>query len=227
MNIGIFGTGMVGQVLAPKLVELGHDVMLGTRNPAETLARNEKDNYGNPPFSEWHQNNPKVKVGTFAEAAAHGELLMNGTSGHGSLPALRAAGERNLNGKILIDIANPLDLSQGFPPSLYVGNTDSLGEQIQREFPALNVVKALNTVNAFVMVNPAILGNGDHDIFVSGNDAQAKQTVIAFLKSQFGWKDVIDFGDITYARATEGYLALWIRMYAQFQTPMVTIKVVK
>ncbi|MCC6476660.1 NAD(P)-binding domain-containing protein [bacterium] len=227
MKIGILGTGMVAQSLAPKLVELGHDVLLGTRDVKESLARTGTNGWGHPEFGDWHKQNSHIKVGTFADAAVHGELVMNACSGHGSLPALKAAGANNLNGKILVDISNPLDFSNGFPPSLFVGNTDSLGEQIQREYPSVKVVKTLNTVNAMLMTNPNMLGGGDHTIFVSGNDAQAKEAVIDFLKSQFGWRDVIDFGDITNARATESYLHLWIRMFGQFQNPMVTIKVLK
>ena len=227
MKIGILGTGMVGQVLAPKLVELGHDVLLGTRNVQDSLARSGKDNWGNPLFGDWHKLNPTVKVGTFAEAAAHGEWVMNASSGTGSLDALRSAGENNLNGKILMDISNPLDFSKGMPPSLTVCNTDSLGEQIQAAFPKAKVVKALNTVNAYVMVAPNSLANGDHTLFVSGNDVDAKADVTKFLKEQFGWKDIIDLGDISTARGTEMYLPLWVRLWGATQSPMFSIKVVR
>lgn len=227
MRIGILGTGMVGQVLSAKLVELGHDVMIGTRNVQESLARTGKDHYGNPAFGDWHTSNPKVKLGTFAETAVHGELLMNATTGHGTLPALRSAGESNLNGKTLIDIANPLDFSQGFPPSLYVCNTDSLGEQVQREFPKVKVVKTLNTVNAYVMVDPKQLAGGDHTLFLCGNDAGAKETVLGFLKQQFGWSHIIDMGDISNARATEMLLPIWVRLYGAFQSPMFSFKIVR
>lgn len=128
MNIAVFGTGMVGRAIAARLVEVGHDVMIGTRNVAETMARTASDMMGNPPFSVWHQQNAQVKLGTFAEAAAQGELLFNCTSGDGALAALNAAGEANLNGKVLVDISNPLDFSQGMPPSLSIVNTDSLGK---------------------------------------------------------------------------------------------------
>jgi predicted dinucleotide-binding enzyme len=218
---------MVGQAISGKLAELGHDVMVGTRDVAQTLARTDPHPYGFPPFSVWHQQQPKVRLGTFAEAAAHGEMVINATNGTATLAALRSAGEAHLNGKVLIDIANPLDFSQGNPPSLSVSNTDSLGEQIQRAYPNVKVVKTLNTVTAFLMVNPALVGNGDHTIFVSGNDAAAKAQVTEWLKGWFGWKDVIDLGDITNARGTEMYLPIWLRMWGALGTGMFNIKVVR
>jgi predicted dinucleotide-binding enzyme len=226
MKIGIMGTGIVGQTIGAKLAELGHEVMIGTRDVAQTLARTEPGIYGNPPFSVWQEQNPKVTLGTFAEAAAHGELIINATAGGASLAALDAAGAANLNGKILMDIANALDASHGMPPSLSVSNTDSLGEQIQRAFPHVKVVKTLNTINAFVMVNPRQLADGDHHVFVSGNDADAKAQVTNLLKSWFGWKHVLDLGDITTARGVEMYLPLWLRLFGAVQTPMLNVKVV-
>lgn len=111
--------------------------------------------YGIPPFSVWYEQHPDAKLGSFADAAAHGELVVNATAGETSLDALRQAGEANLAGKVLVDIANALDYSQGMPPSLFVANTDPLGERIQRAFPTVRVVKTLNTMNALLMVNPA------------------------------------------------------------------------
>jgi predicted dinucleotide-binding enzyme len=227
MRIGVIGTGIVGQTMAAKLVELGHEVMIGTRDVDKTLARTEPDVYGNPPFGAWHRQHAKVKLGTFAEAAAFGAVIINATNGAASLEALKAAGEANLKGKILMDIANPLDFSKGMPPSLFVSNTDSLGEQIQRGFPEVKVVKTLNTMNAYVMANPRQLADGDHDVFVSGNDAEAKAQVTDLLKNGFGWKQVIDLGDITSARGAEMYLLLWLRLFGALQTPMYNIKVVK
>lgn len=227
MKIGVLGTSMVGQAISGKLVELGHDVMVGTRDVARTLARTEPHPYGFPPFSVWHQQHSKVKLGTFAEAAAHGEMIANATNGTASLAALKLAGEAHLNGKVLIDIANPLDFSQGNPPSLSVSNTDSLGEQIQRAFPNLKVVKTLNTVTASLMVDPGQLAGGDHTIFVSGNDASAKAQVTDMLKNWFGWKDVIDLGDITTARGTEMYLPIWLRLWGALGTGMFNVKIVK
>ncbi len=152
--------------------------------------------------------------------------MFNATNGMGSLEALKLAGESNLNGKILVDISNPLDFSKGMPPSLSVCNTDSLGEQIQRAFPAVKVVKTLNTVTASLMVNPRQLADGDHHVFVSGNDAGAKAQVTDLLKTWFGWKHVIDLGDITTARGTEMYLPLWLRLWGALGTGMLNIKVV-
>lgn len=227
MKIGMLGTGMVGQVLAAKLTELGHDVMIGTRNIEESKARMGKNNWGQPEFGEWYESNSHIKVGTFAEAAAHGEWIMLATTGQGTLPALRSAGTNNLNGKILVDITNPLDFSKGFPPSLSVSNTDSLGEQVQREVPGAKVVKTLNTVNAYVMIAPKALAGGDHTLFVCGNDADAKTKVTDFLKTQFGWEHIIDMGDITNSRATEGLLPIWIRLMGVFQSPMFSFKIVR
>lgn len=227
MKIGVLGTSMVGQAISGKLGELGHDVMVGTRDVAKTLARTEPHLYGFPPFSVWHQQHPEVKLGNFAQAAAHGEIVINATNGTASVAALQSAGEANLNGKVLIDIANPLDFSQGMPPSLAFCNSDSLGEQIQRAFPNVRVVKALNTVTAFIMVDPGQLAGGDHTIFVSGNDAGAKAQVTEMLQDWFGWKEVIDLGDITTARGTEMYLPLWLRLWGALGTGIFNIKLAK
>jgi 8-hydroxy-5-deazaflavin:NADPH oxidoreductase len=225
-KIGVFGTGSVGRTVGAKLAELGHAVVIGTRDPAATLARTDSDHFGNPPFKVWLEAHPKVHLKTFAEAAAEAELLVNATVGHGAIPALEAAGAANLAGKVLLDISNPLDFSKGFPPFLSVCNTDSLGEQIQRAFPELRVVKTLNTVTAAVMVNPKLVAGGDHTIFVSGNDAGAKKTATEVLQS-FGWTDIVDLGDITTARGTEMYLPLWVRLMSATKTPMFSIKVVR
>lgn len=227
MKIGILGTGMVGQTLAAKLEELGHDVMIGTRNVSETLGRNEPNPFGLPPFSEWRKAHPRVQLGEFAEAASHGEFLINATNGGGSLNALHLAGEANLNGKILLDASNPLDFSQGMPPTLLVCNTDSTGEQIQRAFPQVKVVKGLNTVTAYLMVNPGLVNGGDHTLFICGNDAEAKAQVTARLKEWFGWQDVLDLGDITGARGMEMYLPIWLRMWGAIGTGVFNVKVVK
>ena len=227
MKIGILGTSMVGQTISGKLAELGHDVMVGTRDVAKTQAHTEPHPYGFPAFSVWQQEHASIKLGTFAEAAKHGEIVFNATNGTASLAALKLAGEANLNGKVLVDIANPLDFSQGNPPSLSVSNTDSLGEQIQRAFPAVKVVKTLNTVTAFLMVNPSLVANGDHTLFVCGNDVDAKAQVTAWLKGWFGWKDVIDLGDITSARGTEMYLPIWLRLWGALGTGMFNVKVVQ
>jgi predicted dinucleotide-binding enzyme len=152
-------------------------------------------------------------------------MVFNCTAGIASLEALKAAGAQNLQGKVLVDVSNPLDFSRGMPPTHSVCNTDSLAEQIQRAFPTAKVVKSLNTVTAALMVDPSLIP-GVHTMFVSGNDTKAKAEVIDLLKTGFGWKEVIDLGDITAARAQEMYLALWVRLYGKFKTPNVNIHVV-
>ncbi len=226
MKIAVLGTGPVGQAVAARLSGLGHDVTVGTRDPEATMARTEPDTFGNPPFPVWKEKHPEVVLSTLADAAAGAELVVNATNGAGSIEALEAAGEENLSGKVLIDIADPLDFSQGMPPSLFVCNTDSLGEQIQRRFPEARVVKSLSTMNAYLMVDPKQLAGGDHTVFVSGSDAGAKATVTELLES-FGWSDILDLGDITTARGAEMYLPLWIRLWQALGDPMFTIKVVR
>ena len=213
MKITVLGTGMVGETIASKLVELGHEVRMGSRT-----ANNEK-------AAAWVKKaGAKASQGTFDDAARFGEVVFNATSGAGTMEALAAAGKQNLKGKVLVDISNPLDFSKGMPPSLFVSNTDSLGERIQREFPETKVVKALNTINCNVMVKPSLIP-GDHDTFVSGNDAGAKQQVKQILTEWFGWKHVIDLGDITTARGTEAYLLLWLRMWGALGVPNFNIHV--
>ena len=225
MNIAVLGTGMVGQAIAGRLHELGHSVVVGTRDPASTLARTEPDGMGNPPFSAWHAQHPQVGLATFADAAAGAELVVNASNGGTTLELLRLAGAENLAGKPLLDIANPLDFSQGFPPSLFVKDTDSLGEQVQREFPEAKVVKALNTLTATLMVDPKSLGQSS-TVFVSGDDAGAKATVVALLES-FGHDDVIDLGGLETARGTEMLLPVWLRLMNALGTAQFNFKIVR
>ncbi|MBK7862123.1 MAG: NAD(P)-binding domain-containing protein [Archangiaceae bacterium] len=215
MKVGVLGTGVVGQAIATRLVQLGHEVCMGARNSDNEKAR---------AFEK--QFLPKGTSGTFSDAAAFGELLFNCTNGAGALDALKAAGEANLAGKVLIDISNPLDFSNGFPPSMLTPSTDSLAEQVQRAFPRCLVVKSLNTVTAKLMVEPQSLSSGNHDMFMAGNDAGAKAKVKELLQS-FGWKHIVDVGDITGARGLEMYLPLWVRLYGQFQTATFNVKVVR
>ncbi len=226
MRFGILGTGVVGKTIAARLAGLGHEVMVGTRSPEETLSRTGPDAYGNPPFSAWMEEHPEVMLGTFDEAAVHGEVVVNATAGVVSLEALEQAGEANLGGKVLIDVANPLDFSKGMPPTLSVSNTDSLGEQIQRRFPEAKVVKTLHTMNAYLMVDPAQLAATDHTVFVCGDDAEAKAAVTDLLRS-FGWTDIIDVGDITAARGTEMLLPIWVRLFGVLQKPIFNFKIVR
>ncbi len=216
MKIAVLGTGMVGRTIASKLVDLGHEVTMGSRTTDNEAA------------TAWAAAaGGGASHGTFADAAAGAELVLNCTAGAGSLEALGAAGEQNLAGKTLIDVANPLDFSHGMPPSLFVTGTDSLGEQIQRRFPTTKVVKALNTVNCDVMVDPARVP-GDHDIFVCGDDEAAKAQVRDLLGT-FGWPEdsIVDLGDISNARGTEGHLLLWLRLWGAVGSGDFNIKVVR
>jgi predicted dinucleotide-binding enzyme len=225
MKIAILGSGIVAKTLAGKLDELGHQVVLGTRDVATTLARDQPDMAGGPPLRTWLEAHPRVALKTFAEAAAHGELAINALSGQGAIDGLRGVAGA-LAGKIVIDVSNPLDFSKGFPPSLTVSNTDSLGEQIQRALPEVRVVKALNIVNCFVMIDPQQVGGGDHTMLVCGDDAAAKAEVTRLLES-FGWRDVIDLGGIGNARGVEMWLPLWVRLFGALGTPMFGLKVVR
>lgn len=212
MKIGVLGTGAAGQTVAAKFVAIGHDVMMGAR---------EADN----PKAVGFVERTGGKAGTFGDAAAYGEMVFNCTRGDTSVAMLRTIAEP-LRGKILVDVANPLDFSAGYPPHLSVVNTDSLGEQIQRALPETFVVKSLNTVNAAVMIEPQrVLGH--HTVFVSGNDKQAKGRVMDFLRS-LGWQSIIDLGDITSARAAEQLLPLWVRLFTALgNNPIFNVAVMK
>jgi predicted dinucleotide-binding enzyme len=225
MNIAVLGTGMVGRAIAARLHELGHDVTVGTRDPQATRARTEPDGMGNPPFSTWHGAHPGIGLASFADAAAGAELVVNASSGAATMDVLGLAGADNLAGKVLVDISNPLDFSAGFPPTLFVKDTDSLGEQVQRAFPAAKVVKTLNTLNANLMVDPKTLGESS-TVFVSGDDAAAKEVVVGLLQS-FGHDDVIDLGGIETARGAEMLLPVWLRLMGALGTAVFNFKVVR
>jgi predicted dinucleotide-binding enzyme len=225
MNIAVLGTGMVGQALAGRLASLGHAVTVGTRDPEDTLARTEPDGMGNPPFAAWQAEHPDVALASFADAAAGAELVVLAGNGAVAADMLDAAGVANLAGKVVLDITNPLDFSAGFPPHLFVKDTDSLGEQLQRAFPEARFVKSLNTLNASLMVDPASLGQSS-TVFVSGDDADAKASVTALLES-FGHDDVIDLGGIDTARGAEMLLPLWLRLMGALGTPHFNVKVVR
>jgi predicted dinucleotide-binding enzyme len=225
MRIAVLGTGVVGRTVAVALVRLGHDVTIGTRDPAALAARTEPDGMGNPPFSTWHADHGDVGVRAFADVGEGADLIVNATLGTGSIPALEAVGAEALRGRTILDISNPLDFSKGFPPSLFVSNTDSLAEQIQAAFPEANVVKSLNTVTAALMVDPMSLAAGEHAMFVCGNDDRAKAEVTQLLQ-EFGWRQIVDLGDLTAARSLEMYVPLWLRLYQTLGTPMVNVAVV-
>ncbi|MEV4611455.1 NAD(P)-binding domain-containing protein [Kitasatospora sp. NPDC049258] len=205
MRFGIIGTGTVGRTLAAKLVSLGHEVTLGSRTSDNTAA------------NEWaDRSGPYGHAGTFTQAAEFGEVVINATAGTVSLQALRLAGAEQLAGKVLVDVSNPLVFSATGQVSLEPVNTDSVGERIQREFPAARVVKALNTVNADVMVDPARLP-GTHNLFIAGEDPEAKAVVRAMLV-EFGWPSaaVLDLGGITAARSLEMLMPLWLDLMRHF-----------
>ncbi len=215
-KIAVLGTGMVGKTIGSKLIQLGYEVKMGSRT-----ADNEKalawvaDNGGN------------ASTGTFADAAAFGDIVFNCTKGEITLEVFKASGLSNFKGKTIIDISNGLDFSKGMPPSLYpqFSNTNSLGEEIQQLLPEAHVVKSLNIVTAEVMVDAARSG-GDVTMFMSGNIAEAKTETQGILK-QFGWNDVIDLGDITTARGTEMMLPIWLRIYMAGQSPYFGFKIVR
>lgn len=227
MNIAVLGTGMVGRAIAARLAELGHTVAIGTRDPQATLARTEPDAMGTPPYAQWQAENKNVPLQPYAQVAKNAELVVNAPSGDGSLDALRAVGAANLDGKVILDVANPLDFSAGFPPTLSVSNTDSLAEQIQRAFPSARVVKSLNTMRCSVMVNPQLLAEAS-DVFVAGEDAAAKETVKSLLR-QIGWKDanITDIGGVRAARGTEMFLPLWLSLMQANGTGDFNIKIVR
>ena len=215
---------MVGRAHAAKLVELGHDVTIGTQDVAKTMAEAKPDQMRNPPFFEWQKAHPQVKVATFADAVKDTDLILEALHGAIVVEVLKAL-ETDLAGKVLIDIANPLDFSKGMPPSLFVSNTDSLGERLQKALPNTKVVKTFNTMNAMLQVNPQQLAQGEHHIFMSGNDSDAKAKVTELLKS-YGWKHIIELGDITTARGTEMMMPVWLRLWGSLKTPMFNYKIV-
>jgi 8-hydroxy-5-deazaflavin:NADPH oxidoreductase len=225
MKIAMIGGGGVAQTLATKLLANGHDVVIGIRSVTDTELS--KDRQMAAPLKDWAAKTGG-RVVTLPEAAAHGEIVFNVTTGAGSIAALTEAGADRLAGKVLIDVANPLDFSQGMPPFLspeYSG-ANSLGETIQKTFPRSQVVKAFNTIAAAVMVNPGLIA-GAHDLFIAGNDAGAKATVSALASKEFGWKTIVDLGDIVGARASESVLPIWVRLWMTLGTPTINLHVVK
>jgi predicted dinucleotide-binding enzyme len=214
MHIGVLGTGTVGRTLSQALVDRGHEVRMGSRAA------------GNENAVAWaDQAGPLASEGSFADAAAFGELIINATAGAASLEVLEAAGAEQLAGKVLVDVSNPLDMSQGMPPTLTVCNDDSLAEQLQRAFPEVRVVKTLNTVTASVMVQPDLVP-GAHTVFVCGNEEAAKAQAAALL-DELGWppESILDLGDITAARGTEMYLTLWLRLWGATGTAVLNVEV--
>lgn len=216
-KIGVLGTGMVGQAIASRLVGKGYEVSMGSRSAENEKAVAFAEKYGD-----------RADNGTFADAARFAdEIVFNCTNGHASITALELAGAGNLKGKIIIDVANPLDFTHGMPPKLLFCNEDSLGEQIQHHFPDSKVIKSLNTMNCEIMLHPESI-SGDHNVFVCGNDADARMKVAGLLE-EFGWKaeNIIDLGDITAARGTEMLLPLWLRLFSKIGTVEFNFNIVR
>lgn len=214
MKIAVLGTGSVGMAIAGKLHQLGHEVQMGSRS-----ADNEK-------AVGWvAKSGARASNGTFAEAAKFGELIVLCLNGAATMDALQMAGIDHFTGKVVIDITNPLDFSKGMPPTLFVSNTDSLGEEIQRALPEARVVKTLNTVTADLMVNPSLV-SGEIDMMLCGNDEKSKQEVSALLHN-FGWKSLIDLGGIQSSRYLESYVLLWVNLWQKFGTPYFGVKFIK
>jgi predicted dinucleotide-binding enzyme len=215
MRICVLGTGAVGRTVAPALAALGHEVVVGTRDPGATRSR-----------GEWTGPVADLPLRELATVAEGADLVVNATNGEASLAVLGEVGAERLAGMVVLDLANPLDFSAGFPPTLSVKDTDSLAEQIQRAFPEARVVKALNTVNAVVMVDPSRVGDGGTTIFAASDDADARAVVVGLLQ-QIGWRDVIEFDQLSVARGLEMWLPLWVRLMGRLGTPDFNIAVVR
>ena len=226
MQIGILGTGIVGQTLGLKLVQLGYSVMLGTRDPSKLDVPKGWDPDSRTLHDWLALTGSQGSIGTFSETAAFGDLVINATNGAVSLEVLQAAGEGHLDGKTLIDVSNPIDFSHGFPFTLFVKDTDSLGEILQRELPNVRVVKTLNAVTADLMVNPKLVGNGDHTVFLSGNDSKAKSQVAELLQ-ELDWHDILDLGDISTARGPEMMFAIAHSVMRALSPAPIAFKIVR
>lgn len=219
MNIGILGTGMVGEAIGTALVKKGHQVKMGSRTATNDVA------------AGWvGRNGSNASQGTFGDAAAFGEIVFLCLNGDKAKDALLLAGPESFGGKIVVDVTNPLDFSRGMPPSMIpsLSNTTSLGEHIQAILPAARVVKALNTITAKLMVDAGLVNGGDSNLLICGNDAGAKEQVTQLLASEFGWRpqNIIDLGDITASRSTEAYVTLWVRLWQATGSPLFNIKIV-
>lgn len=226
MRIGIVGTGGVARTLAAGLAEKGHEVVLGSRDTEAALARDDVNRQTGTTHAGWAEANPGVRILPLPDAAAHGETVWNAAAGTASVDALETAGAEHLADKILVDVANPIVRSDAGITLDPIGD-DSLAERIQRAFPAARVVKALNTVNAAVMTDPGAVAGGDHTLPICGDDEDAKREVAGWLRDWFGWRDVLDLGPLSAARAQEAYLLYWITLRMVTQNSQVTTKVLR
>lgn len=225
MKIAVLGTGMVGQSLAGGFAGIGHDVVIGTRDPDATIARREPDAMGAPGFGVWYEEHGDIPVVRSVDAVAGADVVVNATNGVNSLEALDLVGAEELAGKVLLDVANALDFTTT-PPGLASVDGPSLGETIQARFPDARVVKSLNTMNANVMVAPGLVGDGDHTVFVCGDDEAAKETIRGLL-GELGWSDVIDLGDLTAAGSVEALLPIWLRLMGALGTPFLQFRIAR
>ncbi len=219
MNIGVLGTGQVGESIATALTLKGHNVRMGSRT-----ADNEK-------AVAWMKNaNDHASIGNFADAASFGDLFFICLNGTGALDAIRTLDMEDTKGKIVIDVTNPLDFTHGMPPRLLEGlsNSNSLGEEIQRALPDAHVVKTLNTINYKLMVDATKVNKGEHHLFFCGNNADAKNKVKHFLVDNFYWKadHLIDLGGIESSRAVEAIVPFWVLVHQAMGTPLFNFKVV-
>lgn len=214
MRIAVLGTGVVGQTLGSALIECGHEVWMGSRSASHDGA------------TQWAMRTGGHHA-DFRAAADNADLVINATAGQFSLVALQAAGADALGSKVIVDVSNPLDFSNGFPPTLTVSNTTSLAEEIQSAFPHTKVVKTLNTVTAEVMVAPSALGD-KHAVFLASDHDQARTPVLQLL-SELGWKagQVVDLGDLSGARGMEMYLPLWVRLYQSSGSAIFNVEIVR
>lgn len=213
MRIAVLGSGMVGHALATGFSRTGHDVVMGTRDPSSGAA------------AEWAAGGPGSAT-TFVDAAQQGDVVVLALAGDAALDVVRSLGSA-VDGKVVVDVSNPLDASRGYPPALSTAPHESLGEQVQAALPAARVVKALNTVNAAVMVEPSRIPGG-HTLPIAGDDDGAKAQVRELLQ-ELGWPDddVLDLGPLSAARATEAYVLLWVALFQHAGTPDVSIRVVR
>jgi len=213
MDIGILGTGDVGKQLGRGLVKAGHRVRLGSRTAEHEGA------------AAWVAEVGQAgSHGTFADAAAFGEIVLNCLPGQHALAGLAAAGSENLSDKVLIDVSNPLDFSQGFPPRLFT-HDESLAEQIQAALPDTRVVKALNTVANDLMIEPGLLAQAT-DLPICGDDEGARRVVAELLRDSLGWERIVDLGPLSNARGTEAWLLLWTRLMGTLGTHRFNLRIV-
>jgi predicted dinucleotide-binding enzyme len=208
MKIGVIGSGDVGRRLADGLLDLGHEVKIGTRDTSkkevvEWIDKHRKKGAREPEYAS---------VGSFAESASYGDyLIIISTAWSGTSNAIAMADPNNMKNKIVIDTTNPLDFSQGLPPRMAVGHTDSAAETVQRLLPQAKVIKAFNIVGNPHMVHPDFPG-GPPTMFICGDDEQAKKMVIENILTPFGW-ETIDIGGLEGARLLEPLAMLWITYY--------------